>query len=572
MRRVECDEAKPACYKCTSSGRHCNGYDPPKSCVLALQTKYCTATPAQIPPSVSPDTEIWIPSERRAHLFFRTQTVPILKTFDAASRNLWDFIVPQISHLDPAIKHMMLATASSQEILRLSPHQAQQHIPFSLQQRSKGVALLTRSGNPPPTEVILISCILMVVCEKLRGRTADKWVHIKAGSEILRAWKSLNHETSTVADSPAYIIQTYIEPIFKRLLEEVSVHNHLNLPVSSISPTDNVVELSVPKWRLNIPTSFQNMHAARESLFNVVRQIFTVMKRPAGVAVGVITMRDNKHLLSSWVHAFRGLPEHSSPQMIIPTDSIMLAVHHQVVSILLEASVFTTESAYDNFTVEFKNILAKIALHIERQRQTTLRNKINHEKPLPQFSHDLGLLAPLFVISTRCREPTLRRQALRVMGRLHRTEGVWDSCAAVSVAERIINIEEKGLARARSCADIPESHRIKVLNAAPHGDVDSDLPGMMLRFTRAPYKKIEQALIPWGAFHLQCPELVGSKPQSMEHWMGVHDGYIRTAASSTNPPWLPPQDMISLGGYQGHVPSVEGICLCTLSSVRLLGF
>jgi cholestenol delta-isomerase len=58
---------------------------------------------------------------------------------------------------------------------------------------------------------------------------------------------------------------------------------------------------------------------------------------------------------------------------------------------------------------------------------------------------DPGLVAPLFLVVSRCRHPVLRRRALALLWRAKRHEGMWRSNWAAAVGERIIIAEEDGL-------------------------------------------------------------------------------------------------------------------------------
>jgi hypothetical protein len=76
------------------------------------------------------------------------------------------------------------------------------------------------------------------------------------------------------------------------------------------------------------------------------------------------------------------------------------------------------------------------------------------------FSLDLGIIGVLLSVVTRCRDPALRRRAIRVLQASRRQEGVWDSALTALVAEKWVRIEEHGLPDVTSCADVPEEARL----------------------------------------------------------------------------------------------------------------
>jgi hypothetical protein len=62
----------------------------------------------------------------------------------------------------------------------------------------------------------------------------------------------------------------------------------------------------------------------------------------------------------------------------------------------------------------------------------------------PTFSLSLGLITPLYITASRCRDPTIRRRALHLLYTCNRKEGIWDSRLAARVAQRIVEVEEAG--------------------------------------------------------------------------------------------------------------------------------
>lgn len=71
----------------------------------------------------------------------------------------------------------------------------------------------------------------------------------------------------------------------------------------------------------------------------------------------------------------------------------------------------------------------------------------------------MGIIAPLFVVPTKCRDPDLRREAARLLPS-RRREGPWDARVAATITERVIAIEEEGLPDVNVAQDVPESSRI----------------------------------------------------------------------------------------------------------------
>ncbi|KAJ8069385.1 hypothetical protein OCU04_003039 [Sclerotinia nivalis] len=63
----------------------------------------------------------------------------------------------------------------------------------------------------------------------------------------------------------------------------------------------------------------------------------------------------------------------------------------------------------------------------------------------PSFALDLGIIPPLFVVATKCRDRKLRREAISLLTSSHRREGMWDSRLCASVGNWIMGVEEEEL-------------------------------------------------------------------------------------------------------------------------------
>ncbi|PVH83397.1 hypothetical protein DL98DRAFT_513281 [Cadophora sp. DSE1049] len=62
------------------------------------------------------------------------------------------------------------------------------------------------------------------------------------------------------------------------------------------------------------------------------------------------------------------------------------------------------------------------------------------------FTTSLGIVYPLYVVATKCRNRELRREAIRLLLSSPRREGLWDSLLSGQVAQWVMEIEEEGLA------------------------------------------------------------------------------------------------------------------------------
>ncbi|KAI0408085.1 hypothetical protein F4802DRAFT_594530 [Xylaria palmicola] len=61
----------------------------------------------------------------------------------------------------------------------------------------------------------------------------------------------------------------------------------------------------------------------------------------------------------------------------------------------------------------------------------------------PSFSADLGIVPPLFVVATKCRDSLVRQQAIQLLRTSSRREGMWDSELCALIGAWIAKVEEE---------------------------------------------------------------------------------------------------------------------------------
>ncbi|OOF91584.1 hypothetical protein ASPCADRAFT_134130 [Aspergillus carbonarius ITEM 5010] len=191
-RRVKCDELPGACRNCTSTGRVCEGYDVYRLPVRRTRREtvseglVLTQTPTGLRWKVTSD-------ERRCLSFFKHRTIPdLVGLYDSS---LWQKLVLQLSHAEPAVHHSVVALAATHQALEIrkktSLGQSSPDIwsQFALERSSKAVALLNQrrmSQDPQLQEVTLVSCLLFLTRELLCGNYDAASLHALGGLKILK--------------------------------------------------------------------------------------------------------------------------------------------------------------------------------------------------------------------------------------------------------------------------------------------------------------------------------------------------------------------------------------------------
>jgi hypothetical protein len=254
---VKCDEAKPSCLRCTSTGRKCDGYatlelrdllkssSDELSSSLILQ-RLITRLPGN-------------PQERRGFHYFIKETTPDLNGFFTSG--FWEHLILQASHIEPALRHTIVAIGAIHEdftqnrLGKKSEPVIGGGLPFAVKQYTKAIGHLRRSlatGNEAPLTA-LMSCILFVCFDCLRGYYHTAMVHLKSGMNILQDMRAQNKSDPLIED--------IIAPLFVRLNIQSILYVDTSLPDQRKAYGRTL--LSLTNASATIPDMFDSLDQAR---------------------------------------------------------------------------------------------------------------------------------------------------------------------------------------------------------------------------------------------------------------------------------------------------------------------
>jgi len=144
--------------------------------------------------------------------------------------------------------------------------------------------------------------------------------------------------------------------------------------------------------------------------------------------------------LSAFESAFRPILDSA-----IDATGVILNPAALIISIYLKTTVITiapilaqSEMVYDFFLLDFQYIIKTCSRLVASQNDTRIPRNT-------RFSFEVGIIAPLHVTATKCRDPVVRRQAVELLFESPRQEGMWDSVLTARIGTWIIACEEDGL-------------------------------------------------------------------------------------------------------------------------------
>ena len=309
-----------------------------------------------------------------------------------------------------------------------------------------------------PTEIVLISCLLFLCLENFQHNSLIAVQHLQSGLNILQDWRQTQRRSpKPQASESESIIEEYLAPVFARmdlhvdtLIEDYSRRTRIRS--QNISHGDGV---PLP------PAKFFSMRQIRDCVELELRYHLRLL----GLDTSSTSRRmlDDEKLTELWnriTEIFEKLDAMVSAMAFRNTDILRAVAYLKIIyytdKIMLQTSSYHNEKALDTHTEDFRQILFWCQDYVRCGTQDVSPIKFS-------FQLDLGIVHICFGVASRCRDPFVRRQAIRQLRASRRREGLWDSHMAANIAERIVAIEEQGLGEVRTSHDVPESRRIQIL-------------------------------------------------------------------------------------------------------------
>ncbi|PYI15760.1 hypothetical protein BO99DRAFT_237573 [Aspergillus violaceofuscus CBS 115571] len=472
IRRVKCDEQRPECNRCLSTGRTCDGYQDGSQSQSLVQKPCSLRIIQHIPPGrkIQPAVQVNVDEHRNLE-FFHHYTLPGLGP-EVSSYLL------QATTSEPVIRTVAMAVGS---VHRSFAFVSDEDTTFTLLHYNKAIRQLVTS--PQSKSTVLLACILFFCCECLQGRYKTAIQHALSGLRILQQQQLL--PPSSLERAPA-AVSSLFHAVQSQVLEIEGMEGldpesqpKLSPPASNANPLQAGLPLDVRDHQRifrQLYYRFVQIDALIEAFESIPND-----NSPAHIA-------HEQQLLAEWfrvradlktwmrdfdcqtIHAWQADPRTAS----LHADSIaILKAWKLLFSMYFRMDWPPSELAWDQFTPDFQSIVSLVsivtgnncinhvsaALNVASAPTTTRQDSRTPPRrsapppllptpppPVPSqpiFTLSLGFLTPLYICATRCRDSTIRHHALRLLETCRRREGVWDSDLAARVARRIIAIEEQ---------------------------------------------------------------------------------------------------------------------------------
>ncbi|KAF2103347.1 hypothetical protein NA57DRAFT_52871 [Rhizodiscina lignyota] len=475
IRRVKCDEQKPSCRRCSSTGRACDWITQKTS----KSTKDVTAS-ASAPLVLQKAILAKIPAakslELRGFEFFMSRTAPEMTYFHS---DFWQQLVLQLSHSDSMVLRAAIALGTlheNEESLGMGISKDRMYDSrhrFGVAQYNAAISLLLNKRLDEDRDVkaaTLATCLIFVHIELVRGRYGPAVEHIRSGLKIL----NMNHSDDYMQSS----IQSALATAFMRL----------DLQCAHFDDAGTAIEYNyndLVRYKQTVPRSgFDRLHVVKQQGDKLIGTTFKFLKvcehiRDADISIDDPAFFERQRNLRSFHIAYR-----SELDSLMCHPDIIISERHWQSALLMKMQVIASyiqvsgilakdkEVAYDEHVIDFTEVVALAEKFILSSSESS-----GFRKQRQTLSADWGIVPPLFLTAIKCREHFIRRKAVALLEAWPHREGFWDSALAGKFAKELVGIEEADAA-------IPGVPRRVVRTTIINADIVEEQTHFVLTFSR----------------------------------------------------------------------------------------
>lgn len=448
------------------------------------------------------------PDEYQSLEFFHLQTTLSFGTKAGA------FLLRSAYH-DPSIRLAAMALGSLHRVFlceqtrypdvrlqgtQLALRQYNTAIRQGLTQISGGVVNDTVDG-------ILTMCILFYCFESLQGHFRVALRHITSGLRIMKQQEVRSRAMQKKITLPADVLRSifsYLESQMLELDDELTSVDQLH--PAALKPSD-LPPVESSQGALTLDSLSDNFRLLYNKLLRLINR-----SAPGGHAD---LTEDAEPLVSDYVESqsqihdwSAALDEYLEHQPLQAMDlgsrrlATTLTMWNTLVHVVLRMELPLVDTAWDRFTPELARVVllaeevVNLSLKTQEMRkrspsQTAAASHATWATPLSKLAsnqhvlltHDMlppstfsvsqGILPPLWIVATACRDSRTRYRAIDVMMRSRRREGLWDSALFAEIASKIARVEERSAGIPEEVpyepADVPICARIATI-ASSFGD------------------------------------------------------------------------------------------------------
>jgi len=547
LRRIKCDETRPRCSKCASSGREC---DFGIRLVSDSSSRVLLPAPARRRPPNSNDSPILIgrspntpewtcissfanEEDRRAYDFF------LRKSFDeigstSPSGSEWLRIALQHSAVKP-IFHAIAAVGKAHGSIRRVSHftlvrlEQASDIHAAMYHYGKAVSALQKyiddvMESQAAVEPVLIACLLLTCYEVLIDRKWTAFKHYRLGRAIAEQRTSITFEQNGTKKRPTSTVQQLAAAF--NSLGRGGEYYLKEYEKASTSPSS--IQPCVPGTLPIAFTSFIEADVHLKTIVKLGEEVRNEMISLAQARIKIVYEEELDtaesfclaHCLSRSIAVDAALKRrlqevvraHTRWLYMLQACISQQGTYHDQISLLTQIRYFaswlvistcreTKEVTVDRFEHDFVRILDMAEMYFRYLSPQPLPTRPSHLRYAVGLSFEGGILQALHLIACKSRSSVIRRRAARILVAADRQEGTYYSGIIGLIIGSAADLEEEKTREMQSeqvpatskftCDQIPEEARFadSVIEGGPGSPPKHKL--VCARYTHDRYQQIE---------------------------------------------------------------------------------
>lgn len=401
--------------------------------------------------------------ERWGFHYFRDRTSGQILSF--ADRGFWNRLVIQAGYSRGIVRHALVAIGSYHESVdHPDPLRRSNRQQIALQQYSRAIKGILRSGPNADTEDVLLTSILFTFFENVRGEWSTALNHLYSGFRILTDWRA-SHQFVNGKTESSSVVEEHLAPILE----------HLHVSATSLMP---LIPSKRKQYLTTLPDRFDSLQDSRFYFYELIHAICgrleSVHETLPWPQTDERIIEDGRALLTSWYALYNKYlnetPTRSrlcscclpSSSCHFELGSCHLQMQYWTAMIRLNCKHFRSELKFDAEMPNFRTLIRLTESLVEKLDSKEADGVGNC------LGFDTHYLPIAGFIALRCRDPVIRRRAIEMMRSRRRTEGKWDHNVAADVAEFVMIQEEVAatVPEPSSCHEIPDESRLHILSCS----------------------------------------------------------------------------------------------------------
>jgi hypothetical protein len=370
-------------------------------------------------------------------------------------RTFWKRVVVQLGHSEPAIQSAMKAVCAVYEQVEAADGELASMDQASITAYNKAIQLIVSqtASSEVRSYVPIIVCVLFVCLEFLQGNQTAATTHIQGGISMLNDWRQLTvPEASSAASSRPKASSSSKSQGSRRastsseweLMETLTaVFSRLRLQsgVFGKSPIFRQISAEVITKTL---FHFRTIAEARDANVKLMNDSIDFI---AATSLAKYTNNATPDMAAQqrWLEAQflewrRAIEEflkggRKTMDEMEYKGAQLLMCHNTCCYIWTTTCLSPEESQYDKFKDQFEEMVDRCASIADLSPEFLCTH-------VGRFHFDMGLIAPLHLIGSRCRWPQIRKACLKVLASYRWREGLFDSYRSYRYIKTVMDLEE----------------------------------------------------------------------------------------------------------------------------------